>query len=307
MRLAATFLFLFIAGCGDTQFRDANTPIKFLNREIAATKALGREGAPLHDSESSSVGEESAESIPRTAAAQRKIIYTASMEVVVEQFDGVESKLSAWVKKHGGFVASTNLGRMSRKQRSGAWTIRIPVDQYHEFLAAAGDIGVPVSRVENASDVTEEFVDIEARIENKRMLEARILQLLDRPEDKILHVIEVERELARVREEIERMQGRRRYLKDRTSLTTITITIREQREYVPEQAPTFTSRIGNAWNASRLHYQRVFQDSVVFAVRNAIGFIVFMLASLLLLPILWRLWRRAQQIWIATAPELPSE
>ena len=180
-------------------------------------------------------------------------------------------------------------------------------DSYHEFLSAAGDIGVPASRIENASDVTEEFVDVEARIKNKRKLEARILELLDRREDKIQHVIEVERELARVREEIERMEGRMRYLKDKTSLTTITITVREQRDYVPEQAPTFTNRIGNAWNASLSHCQRVFEDCVVFAVRNALGFIAFLLLCVLLLPIFRRIGRRGKQILTAASPKSPRE
>ena len=244
MRLAFLFSLLLIVGCGPKapMAQLANEAAPFMkSSDLAAMEAEGWEGDAHWVSDE--VSEQPSKVRGEKVSANRKIIYTASMEVVVEQFDGVESKLSALVKKHGGFIASTNLGRLSGEQRSGSWTIRIPVDYYHEFLSAAGDIGVPASRIENASDVTEEFVDVEARIKNKRKLEARILELLDRREDKIQHVIEVERELARVREEIERMEGRMRYLRDKTSLTTITITVREQRDYVPEQAPTFQNKL----------------------------------------------------------------
>ena len=308
MRLAFLFSLLLIVGCGPKapMAQLANEAAPFMkSSDLAAMEAEGWEGDAHWVSDE--VSEQPSKVGGEKVSANRKIIYTASMEVVVEQFDGVESKLSAFVKKHGGFIASTNLGRMSGEQRSGSWTIRIPVDHYHEFLSAAGDIGVPASRIENASDVTEEFVDVEARIKNKRKLEARILELLDRREDKIQHVIEVERELARVREEIERMEGRMRYLKDKTSLTTITITVREQRDYVPEQAPTFTNRIGNAWNASLSHCQRVFEDCVVFAVRNALGFIAFLLLCVLLLPIFRRIGRRGKQILTAASPKSPGE
>ena len=300
MRLALTLLLLSIAGCGPNGV--ASKDSRYESASVVAPEIAGWDKA--------SEGEESQktnDAIPKDASVERKIIYTASMEVIVEQFDGVESKLNELVKKYGGFVASANLGRMSGEHRSGSWTIRIPVKHYEEFLSATGDIGVPTSRTENASDVTEEFVDIDARIKNKKRLEARILELLDRPDDKIQHVIEVEKELARVREEIERMEGRMRYLKDKTSLTTITITIREERDYVPEQAPTFTSRIGNAWGASLRHCQRIFEDGVVFAVRNAIGSILFLLVCLLLIPVFRRIWRSGKRMWLAANHEVPVE
>ncbi len=237
---------------------------------------------------------------------ERKIIYTASLGVVVEQFDGVEQQITRLVENHDGFVASANLGRMQGYQRSGNWTVRVPVDRFDDFLNAVGDIGVPESRTQNASDVTEEFVDVTARIENKKKLEARILELLDRPEDKIQHVIEVERELGRVREEIERMEGRMRFLTDQTSLTTVTISIREERDYVPEQAPTFTSRITSAWNASLINCRRFFENATVFVVGNAIGFgifLVFAMIGLYLLKKIYRYFRRA----VRTENEVSAE
>ena len=88
------------------------------------------------------------------------------------------------------------------------------------FLQAVSRLGVPESRHQTAQDVTEEFVDLEARISNKKRLEKRIVELLSSSSGKIKDVIEVERELARVRGEIEQSEGRLRYLTDRTEFTT---------------------------------------------------------------------------------------
>jgi hypothetical protein len=126
------------------------------------------------------------------------------------------------------------------------------VDRFESFLDAVSELGVPESRGQTAQDVTEEYVDLEARIANKKRLEQRILQLLEDSHGKIKEVLEVERELARVRGEVERMEGRLRYLTNRTELTTVTILAREQRDYVPPEAPTFLFQIRWAWTSSLL-------------------------------------------------------
>lgn len=265
-------------GCGDSAkkgeaFADSKDSLR-RNRKGWASEAESQfESAVLSDD---------------TAASDRKIIYTASMVVVVENFDQMEQKIDSLVKSHGGFISSANLDRMRGERRSGNWTVRIPVDQYDKFLNAVGNIGVPTSRNQTASDVTEEFVDLEARIKNKKNLETRILQLLEQRDDEIKNVLSVERELNRVREEIERMEGRLRYLTDRTSLTTVEINIREEQEYVPPQAPTLANRVSSAWSSSLLNCRRFLEDLVVLVVGNFIGFIAFLIG----LVIAWFIFRR---------------
>jgi len=79
----------------------------------------------------------------------------------------------------------------------------------------------------NAEDVSEEFVDISARVENAHRLEARIIDLLANRTGKLQDVLSVEHELARVREEIERYEGRLRFLKTRAAMSTLTIAVHE--------------------------------------------------------------------------------
>jgi hypothetical protein len=241
-----------------------------------------------------SVGAES-ESLPDN----RKIIYTADLSIVVENFDPVENGIAKLVKKFNGFIADSTIDTQNKQSRRGDWTVRIPVAKFDDFLNAAGSIGVPVSRSQNARDVTEEYVDVEARIVNKKKLEARILELLERPDDKIQHVIEVEKELGRVREEIERMEGRIRYLKDKVDLTTVNISIWEEKEYQPSQAKTFSNRVSSAWNRSVTRSQRGIEDAAVWGVGNILPIVFWSLVGIVAYFVCKRFYRK----WRAVAGE----
>jgi hypothetical protein len=199
-------------------------------------------------------------------ADNRKIIYTASLAVVVENFSGVEQSIAELVKKYGGFVASANVSLNQGSERSGTWVVRVPVATFEEFLNASGNLGVPERREQNGQDVTEEYVDLEARIRSKKQLEERILELLAANKGEIKDVIEVERELSRVRTEIEQMEGRLRYLADRTELTTVTLMVREEKEYQPPQAPGLGSQIAATWSNSTTGIWSLGKGIVLMAV-----------------------------------------
>lgn len=184
------------------------------------------------------------------AAASRRIIYHAELRLVTSDFSRTEQEIPRLVEQFEGYLADASLDRTSGAERSGKWIARIPVANFDEFLKAVESLGISENRRQTAQDVTEEYVDLEARIANKRRLEGRILELLDERTGELKHVIEVEQELARVREEIERMEGRLRFLTDRVALTTVTIYAREHRDYIPPQAPTFTARIATIWSDS---------------------------------------------------------
>jgi hypothetical protein len=94
----------------------------------------------------------------------------------------------------------------------------------------------------------------------------------------------VESELGRVREEIERMEGRMRFLTDRVMLTTVTITAREQQNYVPAQAPSFTTDIKQTWTRSFRELQRFGRACALFVVSLAPW---LPLLALLTAPLVW--------------------
>jgi len=120
-----------------------------------------------------------------------------------------------------------------------------------------------------SEDVGEEFVDVNVRLENGRRLERRLLQLLDTRTGKLEEVLAVERELARVREEVERLEGRVRFLRNRADLGTLTISVHEP-------MPLLSNYSG----------QNVLLQSVKQAWQNFVGLVAGLIASLgIIIPV----------------------
>ncbi|MBX7165362.1 MAG: DUF4349 domain-containing protein [Pirellulales bacterium] len=180
----------------------------------------------------------------------RKIIYNAEVELIVEDFAGVPERVVALVKQFEGYVADSSLRGASGMNRTGMWRIRIPVQRFEEFRTAAAGLGELMRSDVNSEDVSEEFYDAEARVRNKKKEEDRLLKLLEERPGNLEDVVAIERELSRVREEIERIEGRLRVLTDLTSLATVEIHIQEVRDYEPPQAPTLATRLRRSWEGS---------------------------------------------------------
>ena len=192
----------------------------------------------------------SATGAPATKGLARKIIYTAEVSMVVEKLNPAQQKLMELVRKSGGYIAETSVSGSSGEPRTGSWKIRVPVGGYQSFLDAVSKIGEVHTLTTDSSDVSEEYYDIEARLRNKRVEEKRLLEHLNRSTAKLSDILLVEKEISRVRGEIEQMQGRMRVLQNLTSLTTITVSIEEVKDYVPPAPPTFGTEIARSFSGS---------------------------------------------------------
>jgi Domain of unknown function (DUF4349) len=169
----------------------------------------------------------------------------------------------------------------SDQLRSATVEIKVPAARWGQLVAGLKPIGTLESENENAEDVGEEFVDVQARVSNAKRLEARLIDLLANRTGKLSDALQVERELARVREEIERYEGRIRYLRTQAAVSTMTVTIHEP-------APVLGSHPGDNPIA------QAFRD----AWRIFVGVIAFLISSLgILIPLgilallIWRLLR----------------
>ena len=202
-----------------------------------------------------------------SARPDRKIIYTATIQLVAEDFATAGDKVIELVKQFEGYVADSRLLGSRGDNRRAAWKIRVPIARFDEFVASAKGLGELVSANTTSQDVSEEYYDVDARIRNKTKEEERLLKLLEERPGKLEDVIAIERELSRVREELERMQGRMRVLADRTSLTTVELEIAEVRSYMPAETPTLATRI-----------RRSFESSLESMRSAAEGFVVFIAA-----------------------------
>ncbi len=202
-------------------------------------------------------------------AISRKIIYNADVSIRVEDFDKTSKSISDLVKSTGGFLSSSNQTGSPGSMRTGTWIVRVPVEKFESFIEGLLKLGELESRNTTSDDVTRAFYDTESRMKNKQVEESRLVKLLQEETGKLKDVLDVERELNRVREEIEGMQSQLRQWASLSALSTVTIRVSEYRNYVPAANPSFGTRISRAFQGSI--------DALVDTVeRWSIGFIAFL-------------------------------
>lgn len=177
----------------------------------------------------------------------RKIIYDARVELLVDSLSTAEQAVFDLIREHNGFLAESDQSSVTSTQRRATWKVRVPVDHFQAFLNAVCRLGEVKQNHLGSQDVTEEYFDVEARIRNKQEEEKRLLKHLSDSTGKLEDILAVERELSRVRGEVEQMQGRLRLLADRTELSTITIEATEWKDYKPPIAPTFPTQLGRTF------------------------------------------------------------
>jgi hypothetical protein len=166
---------------------------------------------------------------PAARPARRQIIRNADLAVEDDDPARAQQRAIALVEKLGGFALSTDAQKSGRERGSGELRIdmvlRVPADRFETALAALRSLGRGAEREQvTGQDVTEEFIDLEARIRTERALESQLLDIL-RSTRSVSEMMEVHGRLADVRGEIEKMEGRRRFLDDQTTLSTIRLAI----------------------------------------------------------------------------------
>lgn len=282
------WILVFAVGCGEQSYDSAKT-----TRAPAAANAA-KDWLPGTKAEPRADAGESEAKVPSAETLRRKIIYTATIDLVVEEFTSIPSEVEALAKQFDAYVANSNILGSPGSPRSGQWKIRVPVERYKEFLEAARKLGEVRSERSDSQDVSEEYYDLEARIRNKKQQEERLLELLADATGKLEEVLSVERELARVRGEIEQMEGRIRVLNNLTSLTTVNLSIDEIKDYVPEEAATYTTRLRRSFGNS-IHALKTTAETVSIAVIVALPWLGVLLVPVILLVILVRIARRRRR------------
>ena len=160
-------------------------------------------------------------------AAPTMVIRTGQAFIEVEKVDPAIFKIRQLAATVGGYITNTSISGGRDQIRQATLELKIPAANYDKAVESLPTIGKVETVTSTAQDVGEEFVDVTARVTNARRLEERLISLLANRTGKLDEVLRVERELARVREEIERYEGRLRYLTTRAAMSTLTITIHE--------------------------------------------------------------------------------
>jgi hypothetical protein len=200
---------------------------------------------------------------------QSMLIRTGQAFIEVESLDPAVLKVRQLAAQVNGMIANSSIIGGRDQIRQATFELKIPAGKYDEAVGSLSTIGKVETVSSSAQDVGEEFVDITARVTNAKRLEERLISLLANRTGRLDEVLRVERELARVREEIERYEGRLRYLSSRVAMSTLTITIHEP-------GPIFGNNPGENPIVSALRR----------AWRNFVGLIAGLIASLgILIPL----------------------
>ncbi|MCS6901600.1 MAG: DUF4349 domain-containing protein [Myxococcales bacterium] len=159
-------------------------------------------------------------------AAPRKIIKNANLSIEAEKLSEVRDRAIHAAEKVGGYVAaSTEHNSGDDGVTSISLTLKVPVDRLTETLAALRGMGTRTTYESVTSqDVSAEFYDLEARLRAQRAIEAQLLEIVKEAKT-VPDLLAVQRQLGEVREEIERMEGRRNQLDQQASLSTIQLAI----------------------------------------------------------------------------------
>ncbi|MBI1751501.1 MAG: DUF4349 domain-containing protein [Acidobacteria bacterium] len=166
-------------------------------------------------------------SAPPPGMGPLKLIRTGQMSIEVPEFERAAKDLAKLVEGLGGYVADTQVRRNPSGSRSGSISLRVPAASYESAGSGIRTLGKVMSESSNVQDVTKAYSDLETRLRVKREALNRIRELLRAKAGNLKEVLEAERELSRITEEIEQAEGERRFFDHQISLSTILVEIAE--------------------------------------------------------------------------------
>jgi len=155
----------------------------------------------------------------------RKIIRNIDLSLVVDDINKTIENISNLVDQMNGFVVSSSISGEETINMSGYITIRIPTENVDQTLKLVKNMSVRISNERSyTTDVTEEFIDLTARVNNLKATESQLVKLLDKAE-KIEDILAIQRELTSMRGQIESLEGRINYINRTSSTSLISITL----------------------------------------------------------------------------------
>ena len=216
------------------------------------------------------------------------IAQTASLRIVATNYDQASAAIERLAATHGGYVEKLTAKAETGSARDLSAALRIPAKQLDGFLADLRKLGHVEEESRENEEVSAQYVDLQARLKSARATEQRLIELLGTRTGKLSDVLDAERELARIRGEIESMQGQNAILVHRVSYATVEVELSE--EY--RERLSTTSKGTKIWNALVEGLGNL-EDGAVAALVFLLAFgpsIVLWLAVLALPG--WRIWRR---------------
>ena len=300
--LLATLMLLSLCGCGSAK-QSASTAAA---REDAAYNAA-------YDYESYAAAEMAADGeygfspVPAPLAAgggskedevpdenPEKIIYAADVTVETTTFDETVANVTELVERYDGWIESSSISGSNYYQkakgtastRDASYTLRIPSSRFNELMESLSALGnIPYSHI-YTENVTSQYVDTQARLKAYTTQEARLLEMMELAES-VEDVIIIEDRLTELRYQIEALQSTLNNWDRRVSYSTVSLTVKEVREYTPEikEEPSYWEELKDALKTGFENAGQILKDLLVFLIE-------LLPVLIILIPVIWLL------VWI---------
>ena len=217
------------------------------------------------------------------SAEERMIVRTGEMSLVVEDVIDARDEIAQIAARFNGYVVSSWISGEEQEMR-GNISIRVPDEKFEQALSELRNLALRVKSESTSSiDVTEEYIDLEARLKNAEATERQYLALLDKATD-VEDILNIQERLSRVRSEIEQIKGRMQYLERTSSMSLINV-------YLEPQA-TAKPLVRAGWNALEVLKSAV--RGLAIAGQTVVAIVIWLIIFIpiwgtILGIILWRL------------------
>ena len=181
----------------------------------------------------------------------RKIIRNAELNLQTPDPAAGQQRIESIAESLGGFLVDTDVKHANAISQSSAdttitITLRVPSIRFAQALEAIRGVGNRViDEKESGQDVTEEYIDLESRIRTEKALEDQFLQIMKQARS-VSDALEVQKEISVVRGEIERLEGRRRFLENKSALSTIKVVMQTSPPVITATQSAFTENLKQA-------------------------------------------------------------
>jgi hypothetical protein len=165
---------------------------------------------------------------PAPELSNRKLIRNATVELEIVNFDDAVQKITTFATEERGYVATTDSQKQANGKLRGKVTVKVLPENLDRFLQKIRGLGELKNQTLGTEDVTKAYFDTDARLKNARAMEQRLIDMLKTKTGKVSDLLQVEKELGRVREDIEKMQGELKYWDSQVQFATVTISLAEK-------------------------------------------------------------------------------
>ncbi|EPY08823.1 hypothetical protein PAALTS15_02597 [Paenibacillus alvei TS-15] len=220
--LASLLLLLFLGGCSsasDSQgLKPGNTAPEGAQMEATSNDAAASSEEPLQ----AGAGQQVQQVQQVQVKTERKLIYEAQLRMEVADYGAVKEKLNRFIALSQGYVLQFS-DQETDSERGGSYVIKIPAVGFQSFIDELGKWeSISYTRQYSANDVTEEYVDLQARLKARRTVESRLLSFMEKA-TKSEDLLNFSNELGNVQSEIEQIVGKMRYYDNNVAMSTITL------------------------------------------------------------------------------------